>query len=304
MGKPVGPDDERSDQVARERSYRRYPNINKQLLTDLYYTRGLSTVEIAKHLGVSRNMIWEYMEMYDLKRRSSGQAGAMKSRIYHVNERYFQHIDEPDKAYIVGFILGDGTLVDRGKAKRLVLSLADSDGELLEQIAERLNCRELIRRGQQPRTHGEQPKASLAINSTRLVDDLIALGVPLSPKSGKEPFIEFSSLELTWAFLRGASDADGCIRVYERSGVVKGKLYGPYRRARWSITIGPPFVYGLKGFLEGEGISLSPKCIQSKTGTGLLEIADQNTIREIARRMYQYGTLWLRRKKDIFDVLA
>ena len=68
MSKQVGPDGEQSRQVARDRAFRRYPNINKQLLTDLYYTQGLSTVDIAKQLGVSRNLIWEYMVMYDLER--------------------------------------------------------------------------------------------------------------------------------------------------------------------------------------------------------------------------------------------
>jgi len=304
MSKQVGLDGEQSRQVARDRAFRRYPNINKQLLTDLYYAQGLSTVDIAKQLGVSRNLIWEYMEMYDLERRALGQAGALRSRIYPINEQYFDRIDEPDKAYIIGFILGDGTLSDRGKAKRLIFTLADKDGELLEEIAERLNCRNLVRRGQPAAIPTEQPKARIAINSTKMVNDLVALGVPLSPKSGKEPFIEFATTELTWSFIRGVSDADGCIRVYERSGLVKGKLYGPYRRARWSITIGTSFVYGLRDFLEREGIQLSAKCIQPKQGTGLIEVADQDTIREIARRMYQYGILWLQRKKDTFDLLG
>lgn len=228
----------------------------------------------------------------------------MKSRVYPINERYFQFVDEPDKAYIVGFILGDGTLVDRRTSKRLVLAIADSDHEILDFIAERLNCTSLVQRGLRSKAENEQPKARLAVNSTRLVDDLVALGVPLSPKSGKEPFISFSSAELTWAFIRGISDADGCIRVYERSGVVKGKLYGPYRRARWSVTIGAPFVNGLKDFLEHEGFVVAPKSIQPKQGTALLEVSSQDTLRIIARRMYQYGTLWLQRKKDTFDLLG
>jgi transposase len=304
MSKQVGASEEQSSWLVRDRAYRRYPNINKQLLTDLYCTQGLSTVEISKHLNVSRNLVMEYMDMYDIERRRPSVAGAMKSRVYPINERYFERVDEPDQAYIVGFILGDGTLVDRKKSKRLVLAIADSDREVLESIAEWLGCSDLIRRQQRPATPREQPKVWLAINNTRLVDDLVALGVPLSPKSGKESFIEFSTSELTWAFVRGVSDADGCIRVYERSNLVKGKLYGPYRRARWSVTIGMPFVYGLKEFLKREGIDLSLKCIQPKQGTALLETANQKTIREIARRMYQYGTLWLRRKKDTFDLLG
>lgn len=303
MDKSVEASDERSSWLVRDRAFRRYPNINKQLLTDLYCVQGLSTVEIAKHLNVSRNLVTEYMEMYCIERRPPGAAGALKSRVYQINERYFQHIDEPDKAYIAGFILGDGTLIDRKKSKRLVVAIADSDRDLLERIAERLNCLDLVRQQQANNTR-EQAKARLAINSTKMVNDLIDQGVPLSPKSGHEPFIEFSTPDLTWAFIRGVSDADGCIRVYERSGIVKGKLYGPYRRAKWSITIGLPFIHGLKSFFERQGITVSPGCIQQKQGTGVIEVANQDTIREIARRMYQYGTLWLQRKKDIFDLLG
>jgi hypothetical protein len=39
----------------------------------------------------------EYMEMYGIERRRPGAAGAMKSRVYPINERYFQFVDEPNK---------------------------------------------------------------------------------------------------------------------------------------------------------------------------------------------------------------
>lgn len=95
MDKPVGSDDEQSYRTARDRAYRRYPHINKQLLEELYYNQQLSTVEIARQLSVSRNVIWEYMEMYDLERRKPGLAGAMRSRTHHLNEAYFMdHIVE------------------------------------------------------------------------------------------------------------------------------------------------------------------------------------------------------------------
>jgi hypothetical protein len=304
MDKQVGANDEQSSWLVRDRENRRYPNINKQLLFDLYCVQGMSTVEISRQLQVSRNLVMEYMEMYNIERRRPGLAGSMKSRVYPINERYFQQVDDPDKAYIAGFILGDGTLVDRRKSKRLVIALADSDYEILEAIAIRLNCPSLVKRNIVSKAEREQPKTRLAINSTRLVDDLVELGIPLSPKSGKEEFISFPTVDLTWAFIRGVSDADGCIRVYERTGIVKGKMYGPYRRAKWSVTIGSPFVHGLKAFLEQQGVPIAPKSIQPKEGTALFEVSNQESIRLIAEKMYQHGSIWLQRKKDIFDLLG
>jgi hypothetical protein len=306
MDKQVGPDEGQPRRAARERAFRRYAHINKQLLTELYYEQRLSTVTIARQLGVCRNVIWEYMEMYGLERRRPGEAGAMMSRRHHLDEAYFAQVapEDDDKVYIAGFILGDGTLIDRGSSKRLQIGLADDDGDLLEQIATRLGDRSLVKRNIKPRTGAEQPKALLRIDSTRLVNDLIALGIPLGKKSGNEPFIQFPTDRLTWNFLRGVFDADGHIRVYERAGDVKGVRYGPYRRARWSITCGLPFVTGVRDFLITRGFALSDKCLQDKQGTGLIEVANQQTIRRIGSAMYQYGSLWLLRKKRIFEMLA
>lgn len=304
MDKQVGSDDERSHRAARERAFRRYAHINKQLLSELYYTQGLSTVDIARQLGVSRNVVWEYMEMYNLERRSAGNAGAIKRRSHYFDEGYFEEIDTDDKAYILGFILGDGTLIDRGSSKRLQIGIADDDGDLLEAIAMRLGDYSLVRREIRPLTPTERPKALLRCDSVRLVDDLVRQGIPLGRKSGIEPFIELASERLTWGFIRGVFDADGSIRVYKRQSLVKGTWYGPHQRAKWSITCGEPFVRGLQDFLLRRGFQLAKRCIQPKQGTGLIEIANQDTIRQLGACLYQYGSLWLQRKKDIFEILG
>lgn len=304
MDKPVGSDEEQSRRTARERAFRRYAHINKQLLEELYYTQSLSTVDIARQLGVCRNVIWEYMEMYGLERRKPGKAGALKSRHHIFDESYFAQIDHDDKAYILGFILGDGTLIDRGTSKRLQVALMDADGYLLEELASRIGDVSLVRRAIPSQTEREQPKALLRINSTVLVNDIASQGIPVGRKSGVEPFLHFDSDRLTWNFIRGVFDADGCIRVYQRSGVVNGTTYGPYQRVKWSITCGLPFVSGLRDFLKKQGFKLGDKCLRLKQGTSLIELANQETIRAIGTAMYQYGSLWLLRKKRIFDALV
>lgn len=67
---------------------------------------------------------------------------------------------------------------------------------------------------------------------------------------------------------------------------------------------GMSFVHGLKTFLEQQGIPVAPKSIQPKEGTALFEVSNQESIRLIAQQMYQYGSIWLQRKKDIFDLLG
>jgi hypothetical protein len=298
----VGADDGQLHQSAGGRAFRRYQHLTKQLLYDLHVIQGKSTVVIAKELGLSRNTIWEYMEMHGIPRRASGKAGADAVRKNQAHENIFAEVRDPDVAYVVGFIMGDGHISNRGSARRLQIALALEDRQILDDIATLLGDKSLVRIAPS-QNENEQPKALLAWGCSRACDDLVRIGVPLGKKSSNEVFLDFGDPRLTWAFVRGASDADGSIRVYERSGEVKGKMYGPYRRARWSITIGEQFVSGLHAFLDRQGVPLAPKAIQSKQGTGLLEISDQASIRMLRDHMYAYGSLQLRRKAEIFAML-
>ena len=149
----------------------------------------------------------------------------------------------------------------------------------------------------------EQAKVILQVDHTELVNDLHTAGIPFSPKSGREQFLNLATPRLTWNFVRGVFDADGNIRVYERYSTVKGKSYGPYGKARLTITCGQPLLRGLRDFLQTEGLTLTPKCVTPKGVTGVLEIANPETIKMMGECMYEAGTLWLLRKRVVFERL-
>ncbi len=86
------------------------------------HEEGYSQVDIAKLLGISRGTILRWnKELQFIETRDPGEAGKLKCKIYDYNENYFANIDTLNKAYIVGYITGDGTIFDRRKSKRLVL---------------------------------------------------------------------------------------------------------------------------------------------------------------------------------------
>ena len=104
----------------------------------------------------------------------------------------------------------------------MVLSLAEQDKQLLYDIARELNMVEAIK-FRKRNALNEQNKYSLVINSTKMCNDLIRLGVAPN-KTAVESWIEFGNIDLQWAFLRGFFDADGHIRVYYRNGYLKTRL--------------------------------------------------------------------------------
>ena len=76
-------------------------------------------------LNISRTTIkmWND-ELHFIEPRKPGEAGKIKSKKYKYDENYFERIQTPNQAYIVGYITGDGTIVDRKKSKRLIMTLA------------------------------------------------------------------------------------------------------------------------------------------------------------------------------------
>lgn len=127
----------------------------------------------------------------------------------HVRHDYFQQIDRPMKAYILGFLAADGNLLAR--FHRLTLELSVKDSTLLSLIRDELvpggTLRSRIRRGYE--------YVILNFTSHQMFADLGALGV--SP--AKSLTIEWPArLPDCYAreFILGIFDGDGFITYYQR----------------------------------------------------------------------------------------
>lgn len=261
-------------------------------ITD-YHDKGYSQVEIANKLNLSRGTILRWnKELNFLTSRLPGVAGKMKSKIYHYDENYFSEIRTPNQAYLVGYILGDGTLIDRKKSKRLVLSLAEVDKQLIFDIAKELNMVNQVK-FRESKTLREQNKFSLPISSTKICNDLIKLGIT-PRKTGSERWIDFNNNNLQWAFLRGFFDADGHIRVYRREGFLKVRI---------GFTGSIFMMESILSFMKSHNIGLKVNAICAKQGCYDLFFSSINDAVKIFGYLYQNGDLKLNRKFQKFSSL-
>lgn len=254
---------------------------------------GYSQVDIAKKLNISRGTLLRWnKELKFIEPRTPGEAGKLKSKIYQYDEDYFSVINTPNQAYLIGYFLGDGTLVDRKKSKRLVLCLAEQDKQLLFDIANELNMTNIVKY-RKATVKNEQNKYSLPINSTKICNDLIKIGVT-PKKTGNEKWIEFEDEKLQWAFLRGFFDEDGHIRVYMRNGWLKTRV---------GFTGSKDMMESILQFLKSYGIGESVNAIYAKQGCYDLYISSIKDARTIYNFLYNSGSIKLNRKYEKFSSL-
>lgn len=257
------------------------------------HTNGYSQVDIAKALHINRGTIKRWNDdLHFIEARTPGDAGILKNKFYQYDQNYFEIIQLPNQAYILGYITGDGTVFDRKKSKRLVLALAEQDKQLLFDIGRGLNMESAIK-FRKRNSANEQNKYSLTINSTKICNDLISLGI-VPRKTGAEKWIDFEDVALQWAFLRGFFDADGHIRVYERNG---------YQKARLGFTGNPEMLKSILEFLKSKGFAKKVKSITHKQGCSDLYLSIVREIREISKELYKYGDIKLNRKYEKFSSL-
>lgn len=126
---------------------------------------------------------------------------------YTVNSNYFNQIDSPRKAYILGFWYADGYNYTNGRY-RIVLNLEQSDKQILDNIKEELQYtgpllwdkKDGIRR----------PQYRLCINNKKLSLSLEKHGCPQA-KTFILKFPKFLDKKLFSHFIRGYFDGDGSI---------------------------------------------------------------------------------------------
>lgn len=176
-----------------------YDNIVK------LYIEGKTQETIAQIYNVNRTTI----KCILVKRNISLRDNSHKRRKYSLNENYFDTIDTPNKAYILGLLYSDGcNIVSTNTIK---LELQDRDKKILEKI-----CSEISYNGPIKYTplHKKNPNwrdtYRITITNQHISKRLSDLGM-VANKSLILKFPSFLKNELIPHFIRGYLDGDGHI---------------------------------------------------------------------------------------------
>lgn len=122
----------------------------------------------------------------------------------HCNTDYFEQIDTPDKAYLLGFITADGAVVNSCCS----LEVKDDDIEIIKFAQKQINPEATITYC----NYGKKHNVRIAFNSKKLCNDLAKYGVIQNKsKTIKEVPKALIPKNLLCFYFRGLIDGDGCI---------------------------------------------------------------------------------------------
>lgn len=155
------------------------------------YVNGEATAAISVVAGVTDRSVRRILTKHNVATRKG-------NRIYEIDEGFFKTWT-PNMAYILGFILTDGTV------SGTTASIHQKDKTILELIGKALKFNAPVRKRQNGKSHIH----SLTINRKEMVDDLLALGIT----ENKSLSVSFPDVPEDYLphFIRGVIDGDGWV---------------------------------------------------------------------------------------------
>lgn len=251
------------------------------------YLNGESSVSIGKRYGVTHKLI--------LRRLKSIGINADKNlsiRTYHLDEKYFDKIDTPNKAYILGFLYADG---HNGISKGTIsMSLEENDFQILEDIRKELKSDKPLEYLDYSNKHdfgySYKNQYRLLIFSTHMCKSLEKIGMV----SNKSLVLTFPNIEenLFSHFIRGYFDGDGSIYRYTKAN-------GGYQH-NLTITSTNSFCQTLSDIIyQHTGAHVGIYDASCHNGiTKVATVSGKNMVKKFMDWIYQDAELYLQRKHD------
>lgn len=179
-----------------------FTDEQEQFMKDNYLT--MSYKDIANHLGFTERQV----------RGRLNNIGLTKLRKF--NDHYFDYIDSPIKAYLLGFIYADGWVVynESNRNYEFGMDLQSKDEYVLQKINDEFGGQHIITRSEPKKiiikgtTAMRHEMSGLRVYSKNIVKALISHGVvPNKTQHDTYPVVDD---KLFFDFLRGYIDGDGC----------------------------------------------------------------------------------------------
>ena len=181
--------------------------VKNDFLSNEYYCE-----DLAKKYKVDVHTIYKILDGYNIERKTGTKSGC--------DENYFSVIDNPHKAYLIGFITADGAIT--GKYHGCCsIEIDAKDKDLLTYACQQINPDAKI--SYLPKKNN----VKVTFNSVKLCNDLKQYNiVPNKSKIIQSVPIQSIPQKYLKYYFRGLIDGDGCIHKNGKVSIFSGSL--PY----------------------------------------------------------------------------
>ena len=252
------------------------------------FLSGKSLTQIQKEIGIDRKKLSILLksEGYDIKLNNSK---------YNCNEKFFEVIDTEEKAYWLGFLYADGSIENFGRYK-IDLTLSEKDKGHLDKYRNSLNLTYPIKTASQTFNGNTYYSHRVTITNKTLVEDIIKQGcLPNKSLILTFPTEEQVPKELVRHFIRGYFDGDGCITINKNNDTYNFNILGTYD---FLTALQNEFVSNIENYKPTK-ISKDQRSEVYKLQKG--KVRGTKNINDIYNYLYKDCTIYLDRKKNIFD---
>ena len=139
-------------------------NIKYEKAKEEWIKSNKSITSIAKEFGIDRQCFSSYL-------KKEGIWEDRKNK-YKINKDYFETIDSPDKAYLLGFIAADGCIItnQNNSYKGLDIALQKNDRDFLVYF-------DILLGNDGSRVKDKENYSDLRIICSKMANDLVQLGI-------------------------------------------------------------------------------------------------------------------------------
>jgi hypothetical protein len=246
----------------RENICRRYQKLAKILL-------------VAKEFNINEKTVRNILKEYGVKTTPR----EFRNKKYSIDPLFFRDMNK-EKAYMLGFIYGDGSVNDNS----LSIEISTKDEYILDVFRSMLgdNPPPIYRRVRK-RKGTITKSSSLVLCGHDLVKNLADVGL-MKNKSAK---IKYPNIKHHRDFIRGLSDSDGCIRIDKNN------------RALWSLISSHSICNSVCNILSNIGVLSCVKRTRYK-GLSRVLITRKSEIIKLRDYLYDGDCPCLERKRVIF----
>lgn len=254
--------------------------LNKEVLLELYETKGMSTRAVAKELGVSSATVQKYIKKYDINLRTKSQSRQLYfEKNETVNSNFFNKMS-PELAYILGLWITDGCAYERGS-----YSIGLKDKEVIEWIADTIGYKNKIWELHEERNNSKRYFIQFTNQTVKKVFD----SYNIFPNKSLKTEVPKIPKEYTSHFIRGVFEGDGHIGKYKYSYIVS------------IVGASEKFISSIKEIIEHEiGGIRTIKYDKRGNGLFLYNIYGKESINKLGEWLYPEGTFGMIRKQNKF----